>query len=265
MSDLRIFSYAPNPRLYKATIAARYSGATIEIVGAKPTELPNWLWDYDAREVSEEQKAAIPSFARTAKRGFRGTLYKSDAFLQANPFGDVPAGFGKDGQVGLFESNSIMRAAARMGPNGPALYDNDPLEASRIDSFLDKTLLFARDVQVYLLGGREDVTQASYDAMSDAFHSYMSAIDRALGASSYLGTGTLSLADVAFACEVCLLGNEKNLLGNLKAAGLAPLVPEIQSYPAASKHLVSLLNMDTFAQDLAPYAAKLDLGIAGQE
>ena len=53
MADLRIFSYLPNPRLYKATIAARYSGATIEVIGAKPTELPNWLWDYDARELPE--------------------------------------------------------------------------------------------------------------------------------------------------------------------------------------------------------------------
>lgn len=32
MSDLRIFSYLPNPRLYKATIAARISGAEVEIV-----------------------------------------------------------------------------------------------------------------------------------------------------------------------------------------------------------------------------------------
>ena len=38
MADLRIFSYLPNPRLYKATIAARYSGAEIEVIGAKPPE-----------------------------------------------------------------------------------------------------------------------------------------------------------------------------------------------------------------------------------
>ena len=44
MADLRIISYLPNPRLYKATIAARYSGATIEVVGAPPAchLVPPW-------------------------------------------------------------------------------------------------------------------------------------------------------------------------------------------------------------------------------
>ncbi|MEO0817969.1 MAG: hypothetical protein AAFX86_11780 [Pseudomonadota bacterium] len=39
MADLRIFSYLPNPRLFKATIAARFSGAEVEIVGDKPPRL----------------------------------------------------------------------------------------------------------------------------------------------------------------------------------------------------------------------------------
>lgn len=40
MADLRIVSYLANPRLYKATIVARYSGATSEVVGAPPPEMP---------------------------------------------------------------------------------------------------------------------------------------------------------------------------------------------------------------------------------
>ncbi|MBL6599052.1 MAG: glutathione S-transferase, partial [Alphaproteobacteria bacterium] len=31
MPDLRIFSYLPNPRIMKATIAARLNGADIEV------------------------------------------------------------------------------------------------------------------------------------------------------------------------------------------------------------------------------------------
>ncbi len=34
-------------------------------------------------------------------------------FLIAHPFGSVPAAFSPDGAVGIFESNSIMRAVAR--------------------------------------------------------------------------------------------------------------------------------------------------------
>ena len=128
MADLRIFSYLPNPRLYKATIAARFSGAEVEVVGAKPTELAGWLWDFDARELSDDDRRELERYARTAKKGFQGTLYKTDAFLAANPFGDVPAAFGEQGRVGIFESNSIMRAAARLGPNAEAICGKGPLE-----------------------------------------------------------------------------------------------------------------------------------------
>ena len=38
MSQLRIFSYLPNPRIWKATIAARLCGVEIEVRGAPPTE-----------------------------------------------------------------------------------------------------------------------------------------------------------------------------------------------------------------------------------
>ena len=48
MSDLRIFSYLPNPRIWKATIAARLCGVEVEVIGAAPRDLQNWLWDFDA-------------------------------------------------------------------------------------------------------------------------------------------------------------------------------------------------------------------------
>ncbi|MBV8358298.1 MAG: glutathione S-transferase, partial [Deltaproteobacteria bacterium] len=54
MSELRIFSYLPNPRLWKATITARLTGIDLEIRGASPKELQSWLWDFDARPLSEE-------------------------------------------------------------------------------------------------------------------------------------------------------------------------------------------------------------------
>ncbi|MGK4422729.1 hypothetical protein ACSLVQ_31200, partial [Klebsiella pneumoniae] len=56
MADLRIFSYLPNPRIMKATIAARLCGVDVEIRGAKPTELKNWLWDFDAHPLTEADR-----------------------------------------------------------------------------------------------------------------------------------------------------------------------------------------------------------------
>jgi hypothetical protein len=150
MTKLRIFSYLPNPRVWKATIAARFCGVELEIRGAPARELKGWLWDYDARPLAEGEGDA--SIARTGRTGLTGAqLFKTDAFLEAQPFGNVPAAFAPDGKTGIFESNSIMRAVARLGQSRFPLYGRDAFEASRIDSFLDVSLIFARDSQIYLL------------------------------------------------------------------------------------------------------------------
>src|SRR5882672_9553004 len=125
MSDLRIFSYLPNPRIWKATIAARLSGVDVEVRGSSPKELQSWLWDFDARPLANDEPTA-PADVRIGKVGFQGTsLRKTDAFMEAHPFGTVPAAFSPDGKVGIFESNSIMRAVARIGNDKFPLYGND--------------------------------------------------------------------------------------------------------------------------------------------
>src|ERR1700734_1278344 len=177
MSDLRIFSYLPNPRIWKATIAARLSGVDVEIRGSSPKELRSWLWDFDARPLSGSE----PTSARTGKVGFTGTLHKTDAFMEAHPFGTVPAAFSPDGKIGIFESNSIMRAVARLGESRFPLYGRGPYEASRVDSFLDASLVFARDSQIYLLalmGGT--MTVENHSRMRDGFKVYAAGINQAL-------------------------------------------------------------------------------------
>ena len=157
MTKLRIFSYLPNPRVWKATIAARFCGVDLEIRGAPPGELKGWLWDYDARPLAEGERESLSSLARTGRVGLGGAqLFKTDAFLEAQPFGTVPAAFAPDGRTGIFESNSIMRAVARLGQATFSLYGRDAYDASRIDSFLDVSLVFARDSQIYLLRCRTE-------------------------------------------------------------------------------------------------------------
>jgi hypothetical protein len=154
MADLRIFSYLPNPRIWKATIAARLCGVKVEIRGAKPAELKDWLWDFDARPLSDADRSE--GKPRAGRIGFKGgSLFKTEAFLAAHPFATVPAAFSPDGATGIFESNSIMRAVARIGATRSKLYGRNPYEASRIDSFLDASLVFARDSQIYLLALRD--------------------------------------------------------------------------------------------------------------
>src|SRR5229473_8421762 len=168
MSELRIFSYLPNPRIWKATIAARLAGVDIEVRGISPKELQSWLWDFDAHPLSPSEKASFQEVRGHV--GFKGGLHKTEAFLDAHPFGTVPAAFSPDGSVGIFESNSIMRAVARLGETKVPLYGRDPYEASRIDSFLDASLVFARDSQIYLLAlGSKAMSAEIHSRMRDAF------------------------------------------------------------------------------------------------
>ncbi|MEM8769306.1 MAG: glutathione S-transferase, partial [Pseudomonadota bacterium] len=126
---LRIFSYLPNPRVWKALIAADLLGVEVEVLGDKPAALADWLWDFEARPLEDSEKRSDNPHARTSRRGFSGQLYKTDAFLKAHPFGTVPAAFSPDGATGVLDSNSIGRAVARVGAG--SVYGEDAYSASR--------------------------------------------------------------------------------------------------------------------------------------
>ncbi|MBT6892805.1 MAG: glutathione S-transferase, partial [Gammaproteobacteria bacterium] len=67
---IKIFSYLPNPRVWKSLVAAQFCGVTLEVTGDKPANLQNWLWDYDARQLSENERVDDSPHARVSKRGF---------------------------------------------------------------------------------------------------------------------------------------------------------------------------------------------------
>jgi elongation factor 1-gamma len=212
VTQLRIFSYLPNPRIWKATIAARLCGVEIELRGSSPQELQDWLWDFDARPLSEVEPQAAEKAERIGRIGFKGgRLFKTDAFLKAHPFGTVPAAFSPDGRIGIFESNSIMRAVARLGHERFALYGRDPYEASRIDSFLDTSLVFARDAQLYLFALRESaVPPDSHARAKEAFTTYAAGIEQALRPDrTFLVGDDVTLADICFVAELSLFLNER--------------------------------------------------------
>ena len=251
-SHIRIISYLPNPRVCKATIVARYSGAVIDVIGDQPAEMSNWLWDYLAVKLSDSEKETHASDRRMAKTGFSGALYKTDAFLRANPFGDIPAAFVDEGTVGIFESNSIMRLAALTGPNSPALYGECPATRARIDGFLDKTLLFADIIQKYILAG-DRLDAALHGAMAEAFRNYCAALEAALGQYAHISGDALSLADVALVCELALMSNEGRMAEQLAAAKLPAILPELKNYPALYAHITDLLGRAEFSEDLSGY------------
>ncbi|MEM6581504.1 MAG: glutathione S-transferase family protein [Pseudomonadota bacterium] len=257
MPDLRIFSYLPNPRLSKAVIAAHYSGANIEIVGDAPRELTQWLWDFDARKLTEADKPGLAHFARTGSLGFAGlTLYKSDAFLRAHPLGSVPAGFSGDGSVGIFESNAIMRAAARSGSKNHGLLGQGPLGESRVDAFLDRSLVFACDTQRYLLAA-DELTEHLYNDMARSLVSYTTGLDSSLQYSEFIVGDEITLADIAAVCELSLFTNEARMTEQLSAISKQALAPQLSSCAALGEYLQRMAQIDSFHKELGEYLEKL--------
>lgn len=260
MSDLRIFSYLPNPRIWKATIAARLCGVEVEVRGTSPKEIATWLWDFDARPLTSAESAS-DSEATAGKIGFKGTLHKTRAFIDAHPFATVPAAFSPDGKFGIFESNSIMRAVARIGEDRFPLYGHGPYEAARVDSFLDASLVFARDAQIYLLALSGGTLTAEIHARArDAFAVYAGGINQALAPDRTILTGeNLTLADICFVAELSLFHNEKALGRKLEAIGAAPIMHGWEaSYPLAFAHFETLRKHPAFAPDVEPYLKKLE-------
>jgi len=261
VSQLRIFSYLPNPRIWKATIAARLCGVEIEVRGAKPAELATWLWDFDARPLSDAERAAATD-AQTGRVGFSGALHKTPAFLAAHPFGTVPAAFSPDGKTGIFESNSIMRAVARLGEARFPLYGRDPYESSRIDGFLDASLVFARDSQLYLLALMNGSLSPEIHARArDGFATWATGIGQALSPErEFLVGDGVTLADICFACELTLFSNERLRHAELAKHGLEPILHAAveRELPQAFALFARLRRHPAFAPDLEPYLAKLE-------
>jgi glutathione S-transferase len=261
MSDLRIFSYLPNPRIWKATIAARLCGVEVEVRGSSPKELGSWLWDFDARPLSNSE-LTTSSDTRNGKVGFTGALHKTAAFMDAHPFGTVPAAFSPDGKTGIFESNSIMRAVARLGEKRFPLYGRDAYEAARVDSFLDASLVFARDSQIYLLSLMSGTVSAEiHSRMRDGFAVYLTGVNQALSPNrEFLVGENISIADICFVAELALFFNEKARAADLRKRGLKPILHDSidAEFPLAFAHFARLGKHAAFAPEIEPYLKKIE-------
>jgi len=182
--------------------------------------------------------------------------------MEAHPFGAVPAAFSPDGKTGIFESNSIMRAVARLGESEFPLYGRDAYEASRIDSFLDASLVFARDVQIYLLSFMNGTVSTEIHARArDGFSIYAAGINQALSPDrEFLVGDNITIADICFVAEMSLFFNEKKSVKEIEKKGLTPILhTRIDTeFPRAFAHLTRLREHPAFAPDVDPYLKKIE-------
>ena len=239
--------------MWKSIITAKIGGVDLEVVGDKPSNMPNWLWDFDAKPISEEDKQELKSFEIKSKRGFKGSLFKTDDFIEQHPFGTVPAGFVGEGRLGVFESNSILRAVARECKD-KSLYGGSDLNfTSRIDSFLDANLVFSREFQVYLLE-LEDITTYTYERTKAAYEFYLDGLEKALSLTRFIASDQLTIADISFVCEFAQFLREGHYLEQLETKNLALISENFQiDYPLTFQHFKTLCNQEEFLDVMGSY------------
>ena len=249
---LKIFSYLPNPRVWKAEIAAKIAGIPVEVIGDKPAEIPNWLWDAEPKKLTDADKKKYKQFERVGKRGFNSALYKTDDFIKLIPFGTVPAAFSIDGKIGIFESNSILRAVARQDKVNN-LYGKNLFEASRVDSFLDSGLVFSREHQEYLFG-LKDMNEALYQRMKSAYEFFLNGIEESLKYTDFIGFDHLTIVDISFFCDFSQFLREGHYEDDLKNKGF-DLISEnfVLDYPKTYNHLMQLSKLDEFSSVIGTY------------
>ena len=142
---------------------------------------------------------------------------------------------------------------ARAGADQRNLYGKDGYEASRIDSFLDANLVFAREAQVYLLG-MDSLTEEMHGRMAAAYEFYLSGVDQALAQSEFLVGDELSIADISFVCDFAQYLREGHYEEQLAAAGL-PLISDngLGDFPHAYQHMLKLSETEPFSTRMGSY------------
>ncbi len=201
---VRIFTYSPNPRIWKALIAADILKINIEVRSDSPNSLKDWLWDFNAKPLSEPDKISFRKSKISAQKGFKGNLIKTKKFLKLNPYGTVPVAFNMSGSIGIFESNSILRLIARLEKK-KNLYGKDVFNQSRIDSYLDTCLVFAANTQNYTLSlySKRIIPNYLKKTAENSFILFFNGIEESLKNNNkkYLVSNNLTIADICFFCE----------------------------------------------------------------
>ena len=255
--QVRIFSYLPNPRVWKSMITAKLGKVDIKIIGDKPGNLTNWLWDFDALKFDSSELDKIKEYKRISKRGFKGALYKTDKFIEKHPFGTVPAGFNSDGSEGIFESNSIMRAVARLSEDKSLYGDEDVFKQSRIDSFLDANLVFSREFQVYVLEIKS-LNEILYKRMQSAYLFYLDGIEKALSFDKFISGNKITIADISFVCDTAQFLRERDNKKTIEEQGYEIISKDFEKdYPLSLKHLKDLSKLDEFNEIMSNYLDKI--------
>jgi len=258
MSQLRIFSYLPNPRSGKRRLAARLCGVDHRGPRASPKELENWLWDFDAHPLRGDEPTTRRTFAsgRSASRAppaedrriSRGTSVRHRTrrvqprrkTASSNRTASCGRSHGSRGETAALRPRRVRGLARR--------------------SFLDTSLVFARDSQIYLLSlMMGNLTSEIHARASRRFCDVGGRIDQALsGQRTWLVGDGVTLADVCSRPSSRSSSREDARRGDRGARPRAdPRREARRRVSARARTLRETAEASAFAPEMEPYLAKL--------
>ncbi len=264
MSQLRIFSYLPNPRIWKATIAARLCGVEIEVRGAPPTELQSWLWDFDARPLSAADESE-PAGEQIGRTGFKGVKLRKTQRLPRSASVRHRAG-----RVQPRRHHRHLRVEQHHARGRPARRGTLPALRQRPLRGVARRQLPRREPRLRSRCADRTCCRCSTDPCPPRFNrepgtvsrTYLAGISRALLPERHFLVGEgLTLADICFVAELALFSNERARRNALERGGLSPVLDGVRSdaaYAQAFAHFDRLRRHPAFAPDVEPYLEKID-------
>lgn len=133
-----------------------------------------------------------------------GETNRTEEFLKLNPLGQIPTL--RDGNKGLFESNSIARYLARLGESKKSLLGKDAYESSKIDAFLDAIITFENMAGPWYYKAMKfpfaaQITKGHVEMGETQAKKYMRGFDLALKGREWFVGDSISLADIVWFCS----------------------------------------------------------------
>ncbi len=263
MAEMRIFSYLPNPRLWKATIAARLCGVEVEIRGAKPAELKDWLWDFDARPLSEVDRAAEVPAATEGRVGFKEVCWSRPRRSSKRTLRYGPGRLQRRRQGRHLRDRTASCGRSRgWGPSNASSMAVIPTRhhASTVSSTPAWSL--RADSQIYLLALREPDFPAHVHARAaEAFAIYLAGIDQALKPARTFWWAIRSAWQTSASLPKSA-SSRTNACGTRACIerGLAPVLSKDwpSQFPRAAAHPERLALHPALSPDVGPYLSKLN-------
>jgi len=168
--SLKIYSYPNNPRVFKALIAAKYNGVTVE----------------------------VPAF------NF-GVDNKTEDFLKKNPLGKVPVLETAEGSI--FESNAIARYVAKLNNNGK-LYGSSAYEGGLVDQWIDFSvgeIDLPAAAWLYPIFGYLPFNKAATEKAKNDIRKVLEVLNNHLATRTFLVGERVTLADIIVVCSLLRL------------------------------------------------------------